>query len=152
MGFYEEMKLYMGIKKYLQWVMLLSGGISACNLITFYFFPLIFPMANFSIIKLTFIAIAENKYGYILISCMLTILILIGAVSIKKNRIMFPVLCFAIFMVDLIYIGCLFVEDLIDGFINTVVIWSGIIDIIAIVLFALYFMDRIKSIKQTIQY
>lgn len=141
----------MCIKKILQWVMLLSGGISACNLLTFYFLPLIFPMANFSIIKLAFIAIAEKKYGYILISCMLTILILIGVASIKRNRILLPVLSFAVFLGDLIYVGCLFVEDLIDGFINTVVIWSGIVDIIAIVLFALYFTGRIKSIKQNIQ-
>ena len=33
-----------------------------------------------------------------------------------------------------------------------VVIWSGIVDIIAIVLFALYFTGRIKSIKQNIHY
>ncbi len=45
------------VKKILQWLMLLSGGLSACNLLTLYFLPLIFPMANFSIVKLTFIAI-----------------------------------------------------------------------------------------------
>ena len=56
----------MCIKKILQWVMLLSGGISACNLLTFYFLPLIFPIANFSIIKLAFIAVA---YQVSLYSC-----------------------------------------------------------------------------------
>lgn len=79
---------------------------------------------------------------------MLTMLILIGAISIKRNRILLPILNFAIFLGDLIHVGCLFVKDLLDGFINTVVIWSGIIDIIAIVLFALYFTGRIKSVKQ----
>lgn len=131
--------------------MLLSGGISACNLLTFYFWPLLIPMANFSIIKLAFIAIAEKKYGYILIGCMLIILILTGAVSLKRNRILLPILSFAIFLGDLIHVGYLFVVDLLDGFINTIVICSGTIDIIVIVLFALYFTDRIKSIKQGIQ-
>ncbi|MBD8986809.1 MAG: hypothetical protein EGR02_05785 [Clostridiales bacterium] len=142
----------MYIKKILQWVMLLSGGISACNLLAFYFLPLMFPMANVSIIKLTFIAIAEKRYGYILISCMLTILIIIGAASIKRNHILLPIFSLAVYLGDLMYVGCLFVKDLISGFINTVVIWSGIVDIIAIVLFALYFTGRIKSIKQNIHY
>lgn len=105
----------MYVKKILQWVMLLSGGISACNLLVFYSWPLVFPMANFSIVKLTYIAIAEKEYGLILISCVLTILILIGAGSIKQNRILLPVLGFAIFFGDLIHVGCLFVEDLLGN-------------------------------------
>ena len=141
----------MYVKKILQWVMLLSGVISTCNLLTFYFLPFIIPMANFSIIKLAFIAIAEKKYGYILIGCILIILILIGAASIKHNRILLPILSFAIFLGDLIYVGYLFVVDLLNSYINTVVILSGTIDIIIIVLFALYFTGRIKTIKQNIQ-
>lgn len=143
----------MRVKKFLQWVMLLSGGISVCNLFVLYFFPsvysfsLISSIVNFSVFKLNFIAISENKYGYIVISCILIILILIGAVMVKQNRILLPVFSFAVYLGDLIHAGCLFISDLQNGFINTVVILPGIIDIMAVVLFVLYFTDRIRSNK-----
>ena len=141
----------MCVKKILRWVMLLSGGVTVCNLIAFYFLPVIFPTANFSIIRLIFIAIAEKKYGYILISCILTTLILMGAISIKENHIALQFLGFAVFLGDLIYGGCLFVDGLTDGFINMVVIWSVIIDIVVVTLFVIYLTGRIKNIKQNMQ-
>ena len=95
-------------------------------------------MANFSIIKLSYIAIAERKYGYILISCMLVILILIGAASIKRSHILLLNLSFVIFLGDLIYVGYLFILDLLNNYFNTVTICSGVVDIIIIVLFSLY--------------
>ena len=128
----------MYVKKILERVMLLVGAISACNLFTLYLFPLIIPMANFSIIKLSFIAIAEKKYGYILISCMLVILILVGAASIIRNHILLLILSVVIYLGDLIHVGYLFVLDLLNSYFNTVIICSGIVDIIIIVLFSLY--------------
>ena len=137
----------MRIRKILQWVMLLSGCTTVLNIITINFYPLILPMANLSIIKLTFIAFAEKKYGYILISLLLNILILIGVKLIKRNRILFPVLIFPIFLGDFIHVMYLFINGLMVDFINTVIIWSGIIDIIVIPLFILYFKNQVKSTK-----
>ena len=135
----------MSVEKILRWIMLLSASISACNLFVFYFFPLIFPMANFSIIKITFIAIAEKKYSYILISCMLILLVYVGAISIKQNYIVLSILSFIVFLADLIHVGILFFRDLFNNYVNTIGIFSGIIDIIVIMLFSFYLVSQIKS-------
>lgn len=141
----------MYVKKILKWVMLLIGVISICSLLIFSLWPSDIPVVNFSIFKFVIIAFIERKGGYTLISCMLIILIIAGALSIKSNRIWLLVLNFAIFVADLIQAVHLFVVDLLDGFINPVVILPSIVDIIVIVLFCLYFIGRIKSIKQNIQ-
>ena len=134
----------MYLKKALQWLMLLSGGISACNLLTLYFLHFITPGANISILKLTFIALAEKKYSYILFCCVLVSLILLGSVSIKQNSVWLPRLNFLVFLGDLIYVGYLLIMDLSNGYFNIFAICSGVVDIIVVVLLILYFF-MIKS-------
>lgn len=138
----------MSVNKILRWTLLLSGVASAVNLLILYFFPMSIPLANFSIIKLTFIAIMERKYSYILISVLLILVILSGAVSIKRNGALFPCLNLVLFLGDLIGAGILFITDLLNGYMNTLVLSSGIVDIIVIVLSVLYFVGRIRLTKQ----
>lgn len=138
----------MSVNKILRWTLLLSGVASAVNLLILYFFPMSIPLANFSIIKLTFIAIMERKYSYILISVLLILVILSGAVSIKRNSVLFPCLNLVLFLGDLIGAGILFITDLLNGYMNTLVLPSGIVDIIVIVLSVLYFVGRIRLTKQ----
>lgn len=137
----------MRVKKILQVVMLLSVGISVINLFVLYFFPsaylssIISPIANLTIFKLAFAAIAENKYGYIIFVCVLIILILVGAAAVRKDRILLSVLSFAVYLGDLVYAALLFAADMQNGFINTLVVLPCIIDIISIVLFILYLLQ-----------
>ena len=136
------------VHKILRWTLLLSGVASAVNLLVLYFFPMSIPLANFSIVKLAFIGMVERKYSYILISVLLILVILSGAVSIKRNGVLFPCLNLMLFLGDLIGAGFLFITDLLNGYMNTLVLSSGIVDIIVIVLSVLYFVGRIRLTKQ----
>lgn len=138
----------MSVHKILRWTLLLSGVASAVNLLVLYFFPMSIPLANFSIVKLAFIGMVERKYSYILISVLLILVILSGAVSIKRNGVLFPCLNLMLFLGDLIGAGFLFITDLLNGYMNTLVLSSGIVDIIVIVLSVLYFVGRIRLTKQ----
>ncbi len=105
----------MSVHKILRWTLLLSGVASAVNLLVLYFFPMSIPLANFSIVKLAFIGMVERKYSYILISVLLILVILSGAVSIKRNGVLFPCLNLMLFLGDLIGAGFLFITDLLNG-------------------------------------
>lgn len=138
----------MNVYKILRWTLLVSGAISTVNLLILYFFPMLIPLANFSIIKLTFIAIVERKYSYIVIGILLILLILSGSASIKRNGVLLPCLNLVLFLWDLISVGTLFITDLLNEEINTLVISSGVIDIVVIVLFILYFVGRDRLHQQ----
>lgn len=138
----------MNVHKILRWTLLVSGAISTVNLLILYFFPMLIPLANFSIIKLTFIAIVERKYSYVVIGILLILLILSGSASIKRNGVLLPCLDLVLFLWDLISVGTLFITDLLNEEINTLVLSSGVIDIVVIVLSVLYFVGRDRLHQQ----
>lgn len=138
----------MNNRKILQWVMLISGGITAGNVLALYFFPFFIPLVNLSIIRLTFISFAEKRIDYILVSCLLVLLIIWGAISVRRNRVWIPAICFAIYEVDMLYASHLFFKDWLNGYFNSTAFWSGVVDIVVVALYVLYFSRKISSIKK----
>ncbi len=138
----------MRASKILRWVLLLSGGVTAINILILYFCPVLIPAANFSVVRLTFVGLLERRYGYILISALLAALILGGSVGVKKNRVLLPCLNLVLFLGDLIGAGILFAVNLLNGLVNTLPLSSGVVDMVVVVLSVLYFVQRTKLIRQ----
>ena len=138
----------MKIKTFLHWTLLILGGITILNLILFYFFPESIPIINVSILKLAFVGIIEKRYIYVLISLLLCFLIIFGSISIKRGNIVLPIFVMAIYLLDFGQVIFLFVIALKEDYINSFVLLSGIIDIIVLTMFTMYFTERFKAMRQ----
>lgn len=130
----------------IRWVILIIGIVLAINLILFYFFPTNVPVLNFTMIRVGIIAVI-NK-GYIAINCLWIILTIMASVSVKKNRIVLPILVMAIYLFDLVWVTSLFIADLIDNYFNLYIVPSGVVDIIVLIIFTVYFTERFKVKRQ----
>lgn len=106
------------------------------------------PIINVSILKLAFVGIIEKRYIYVLISLLLCFLIIFGSISIKRGNIVLPIFVMAIYLLDFGQVIFLFVIALKEDYINSFVLLSGIIDIIVLTMFTMYFTERFKAMRQ----
>lgn len=134
-------------RKILFWAMLLSGGLSACNLLLLSLLPILIPGTNFSILQLAFFALAERKYGVFLIGVALACGILAGSVSIRRSRAGLPALCTAIYLGDGINAAYRFAADLPSGDFHWFALCSVLVDILLLALLAQYFARRLRASK-----
>lgn len=93
---------------------------------------------------------ARKTYWLIPVSFALTDLLIAGAISLKRNHMLLPTLAFAVFLVDFIQTAYIFISDLTNSDLNMMVICSGIIDMLVIALFSIYFSENVKYIRHGI--
>lgn len=129
------------------WAMLLSGGLSACNLLLLPLLPILIPGANFTILQLAFFALAGRKYGVFLIGGALAFGILAGSVSIRRSRVGLPALCAAVYLGDGINAAYRFAADLPSGDFHWFALCSVLVDILLLALLAQYFTRRFRASK-----
>ena len=77
-------------------------------------------------------------------------MLIAGAISLKRNHMLSPTLAFAVFLVDFIQTAYIFISDLTNSDLNMMVICSGIIDMLVIALFSIYFSVIVKYIRHGI--
>lgn len=89
-------------------------------------------------------------YGCVLVCIVLIGLALASAASVKRNRILFPILSLSFFAVDLVCSGYAFVRELLDpyGCFFWGALESGVFDLTVIPLLILYVVGVKKSRKQ----
>lgn len=75
----------MNMRKILNVLLIVYGGLTALHMPYFYFFPLLIPTTNFTIMKILFVAFAEHRYIYVVGAVLLALLILASGVAVRKN-------------------------------------------------------------------
>lgn len=129
--------------KILNVLLLVYGGLTAFNTLYFYFFPLIIPTTNFSIMKILFVAFAEHKYIYVVGAALFALLILASGAAVRKKRIVLPVLSFIFILVDLVHVASLLGTGSVR-YTHISVFFSGGMDVLFIILFVRYFKQYLK--------
>lgn len=130
----------MRITKWLGRMLLLSGVLTALNLLLFQWVPTLLPMANFLILRTIIIAFVESEIWYAVIGCLLTVLIFWGARSVKRDGILISSLSMVLFLADLVS-SLVFFPSLDIG---VFCICSICVDVIVVVLFVRYFIWQIR--------
>ena len=72
----------------------------------------------------------------------------IGISISKKESHCVADLVMAIYLFDLVWVTSLFIADLIDNYFNLYIVPSGVVDIIVLIIFTVYFTERFKVKRQ----
>ena len=137
----------MKFRKWLACMLSIYGGITAVNLLAFYFLPLFSP-TSFLISRILFIGFAEKRYFLVLVCCLLNVLILLSALWVKKGKWLLPACCFAFFIGDFVQSAFVFITDMNKKFFNPMAVPSALLDILFITLLILYFINCFKGVKR----
>jgi hypothetical protein len=96
-------------------LLILSLG-TLINFFVLFFFPTVLPVSSFLAIKLLFIAAFDQTLYFLPIGLLPCVLMILAAISIRKNGIILPILALTYFILDLISALYMFVINLNDGF------------------------------------
>lgn len=134
----------MHAKRALLWGLLLYIVISTCSPLMATSEVLIIPIANFVIAQAIFWGIADHQICFFGIAGLLTVIVLIGVVGVKRNCL--GSLCGAFVVVgDLFYAGSMFVSDWLNSHINTLALQASLFDASVTLLYILYYVGQIKE-------
>ena len=92
---------------------------SLINILMMYWLPLIMPTGSFLALRLAFISFVEKQYHLLILSVLISVLLFLTTFSIKRDRVLFPVLSLLYILCDFAIVFLLFVEGLGDGYWTT---------------------------------
>ena len=134
------------IKKALFFVIAAFSTTTFINISIMYWVPTVFPVSSFSVVRILLVAFVEKKYYLVPISFLICIILFITAFSFNKERIILPVCLSAYLLFDSIFLLYLLVEYwfVYDYFLSARLV-QIVINVIIIVLIAIYFYLRIRE-------
>ena len=118
-----------------------------------YWFPdviAVIPFSSHIAIALTFVAFIEKAYWLLLISVLICVMLFLATLSIHKRRILFPVLSLIYYMCEFVTVTIMSIEDLMDRFWNTYIIFRTVIAAALVVMLCIYCYDFLKKKKRNI--
>lgn len=127
------------IQKALQYSLFAFSIITTINTIIMYWCPLFLPFSSFSVNKITFWSLAEQKYCFVLISLLLSIFLFVSLWFIYKKSILGSACLIIYFSIDFVFVMYLFVYELIyQGYFMWFYVLPIIIDLFFVILCILF--------------
>ena len=114
--------------------------VSLINVFVMYWLPIRIPISSFSAVRLTAVAFIEKRYYLILFSILICVLLLLSALSVRRQYVVLPSLSLLYLIYDFIKVMSLFIDGLDDGYWKTYIIRT-IISIPLIVLLCVYCLN-----------
>ena len=108
--------------------------VSIINVIMMYWIPINIPLNSFSVMRLTFVALIEKKYYLIIVSMLISVLLYLTTVAIRKQKILLPVLSLLYLLYDFVIVVLLFIDGLNDGYWGTYIIQTIILSTLILLL------------------
>ena len=118
--------------------------VSLINVFVMYWLPIRIPISSFSAVRLTAVAFIEKRYYLILFSILICVLLLLSALSVRRQYVVLPSLSLLYMIYDFIVVMSLLVDGLDDGYWRTYII-SIIISIALIVLLCIYCWNGLRN-------
>lgn len=118
--------------------------ISLINVFVMYWLPILIPISSFSAVRLSVVAFIEKRYCLILFSILICILLLLSALSVRRQHVVLPSLSLLYLIYDFIVVMSLFVDGLDDGYWKTYIIQILIL-IALIVMLCAYFLNFLRN-------
>ena len=137
----------MNIKIILPWVLLSVAFYDIINIVLFLSSGMVLPFANFSVIALLVVGIFV-EFPCILICPGILVIFFLGSKQIKQDKVLFPALCCASFVGDLIFEIYTVVSS---DFFEIIYVLSGVADVITASMLVVYLVCVIKDRRQSKQ-
>ena len=133
------------LSKKILFVLLLTVSIvTFINVLVMYWLPIRIPISSFSAVRLTAVAFIEKRYYLILFSILICVLLLLSALSVRRQYVVLPSLSLLYMIYDFIVVMSLFVNGLDDGYWKTYIIQMTV-SIALIVLLCIYCFTCLRS-------
>lgn len=134
--------MYMCVKKALPWVLLLCAMLSVNSpLLMTRLDAITVPIAHYTICQAIFFGVAERQLWYFLLAALMIALLLLGTVSVRRERWGLSLCGAAVPVLDLLCAGSRLVGDLSNGYVNTMALWACVLDAFVILLYIPYFVS-----------
>lgn len=133
-------------RKFLMILLNVVAVVSFVNVLIMYWFPIKMDLSSFSAVRIMFLALIEKRYYLILFSLLICALLLLTAVSVRKQHILLPILSVAYLMYDFIVVMLLLLNGLSDGYWKTYII-QALVVLALIVLLCMYLFCQYKFHK-----
>ena len=130
--------------KYLTVLLEVISIISLINVVVMYWIPINIPLSSFLAVRFTFVALIEKRYYFVLVSLLICVSLLLTTISIRKQRIVLPILSLLYLICDFVIVFSLLVDGLGDGYWRTYILRT-IVLITSIVLLCIYCWNCLKT-------
>ena len=131
-------------KKILFVLLLAVSVVTFINVLVMYWLPIRIPISSFSAVRLTAVAFIEKRYYLILFSILICVLLLLSALSVRRQYVVLPSLSLLYMIYDFIVVMSLFVNGLDDGYWKTYIIQMTV-SIALIVLLCIYCFTCLRA-------
>ncbi len=141
--------MYMCVKKVLPWVLLLCVMLSVSSpLLMTRLDAVTVPVAHYTVCQAIFFGIAERQLWHFLMGALLIGLLLLGAVSVQRERLGMSLCGAAVLVLDILCAGSRLVGDLSNSYVNTMAMRACVLDAMVILLYIPYFVGQYKRKRQ----
>ena len=123
-----------GFAKWLATLLIIVSVTTFVNVIALYWIPINVPLNSFFAVRLAFVAMIESRYYLSFISLLISALLFLSAISIRRKRIILPMLTFVYIMYDYIIVWLLAIDGLHDGYWRTYIIRMSVSTILIVLL------------------
>lgn len=134
------------IMKFLAISMGLVGIVTFVNAIVLYWIPGWWPLSSFVAISIQMLAYIQKTYWMLLLTLMVCILLFSSAISVRKGKIVLPIVSTVYFVGEFIVILFLIFDSLHDGYWTTYIVYA-LVQVVLIVMLCLYFCSFCKKTK-----
>lgn len=141
---WEVMRVLRLSKKILFVLLMTVSVVTFINVLVMYWFPINIPISSFTAVRLTVVAFIEKRYYLILFSILICVLLLLSALSVRRQYVVLPSLSLLYMIYDFIVVMSLLVNGLDDGYWRTYII-RIIISIALIVLLCIYCWNGLRN-------
>ena len=128
-------------------LLMIVSAASFVNVLVMYWFPHLFPLSAFSAVRLMFLAFIEKRYWLIPVSILICALLFRSALSVRKRRILLPVLSLLYVAYDFVFVLRLLIDGLRDGYWKTYIVQTLVL-LALIVLLCIHGWDCLRTRAQ----
>ncbi len=126
-----------GSQKCLTVLLTIVSIVTIINVLIMFWFPILIPLSSFTVLRNMFIGLIEKKYYLIIVSALICLLLFVSGISVRRQRILLPVMSLMYLIYDLIRVFILLIDGLGDGHWSVYIIQT-IVSIVLIVLLGAY--------------
>ena len=109
-------------KKILFVLLMTVSVVTFINVLVMYWFPIMIPISSFTAVRLTVLLLIEKRYYLIPVSLLICALLLLTAISIRRQHILLPGLSLPYLIYDFAIVLSLFVNGIDDGYWKTYIV------------------------------
>lgn len=102
--------------KYFSSFLITFATVTLINILLMYWIPICMPFCSFSAVRMAFVAFVEKRYFLLLISSLICITLILAAISVRRQHVLFPLLSLVYLTYDAIMVAIPLIDGLKDGY------------------------------------